>query len=352
MTEFLCRSLQARGYQATGRTSPIAALDLLSREEFDVLITDMQMNEMNGIELLREALRIDSSLIGIVMTGNGAIDTAVAALQAGAIDYILKPLKLETVVRVVSRALELRGLRMENADLDRRLRQRVEELRVLNEGLEERINSRTRDLQNSLAETSSLLQEVHHRVRNNLQMIGSLLTLQAECSAPEQGGQGLREAHRRVWSLSVIQEQFDALASRRGVDFGQCVETLAAGLFSSHRAVAPGIRLEVSAQSAYLTLDQANPSALILQELLSNSLRHAYGPGCEGVVRIGFRAAAGKAELCIADDGIGLPGHLRPDNAGTLGLQLVHILSQQLKANVRIEREKGTVFTLAWEARV
>jgi PAS domain S-box-containing protein len=115
--EALCNTLETEGYSAIGFTSPVAAIAALREQDFDLLLSDLMMPEMDGIELLRAALDIDPNLIGIVMTGQGTIDTAVQAMQAGALDYILKPFRLTSILPVIGRALAVRRLRTENVQL-------------------------------------------------------------------------------------------------------------------------------------------------------------------------------------------------------------------------------------------
>jgi signal transduction histidine kinase len=132
----LCDTLRDQGYHVTGFASSTAALEAVRQGSFDLLLTDLMMPEMDGISLLRAAHTIDRNLVGIVMTGHGTIDTAVEAMKAGALDYILKPFKLSAVLPVLSRALTVRRLRLENAALEKRVRERTAELEVANRGLE------------------------------------------------------------------------------------------------------------------------------------------------------------------------------------------------------------------------
>jgi len=113
----LCKTLAPEGYETVGFSSANEALATLRSQQFDLVLTDMMMPEMDGITLLRNAFEIDANLVGIVMTGHGTIGTAVEALKAGALDYILKPFKLSAVLPVLSRALAVRQLRMENIEL-------------------------------------------------------------------------------------------------------------------------------------------------------------------------------------------------------------------------------------------
>jgi len=113
----LCTTLAERGYETVGFSSGHEALEVLKEQEFDVLLTDLMMPEMDGITLLRAALDPDPNLVGIVMTGHGTVQTAVDAMKVGAFDYVLKPFKLNTLLPVIARALDVRRLRLENLQL-------------------------------------------------------------------------------------------------------------------------------------------------------------------------------------------------------------------------------------------
>ncbi len=167
-TRALCSTLRAHGYDPAGFTSPHAALEALRRQRFDLLLTDLMMPEMDGIHLLRSALAVDGTLAVVMMTGQGTIDSAVQAMKAGALDYILKPFKLGFILPVLSRALEIRRLRAENLELTERVRNHTEELEAAYKELEAFSFSVPHELRNSLTVISGFSTMLAERHRESL----------------------------------------------------------------------------------------------------------------------------------------------------------------------------------------
>jgi two-component sensor histidine kinase len=233
----------------------------------------------------------------------------------------------------------------------------IHDHKTLSEELEHRVELRTADVRRSLLEKELLLKEVHHRVKNNLQIIGSLLSMQidyAESGSPVGSMpppiEPIREARRRVQSMAMIHEHLYRSETLADVDFGQYAESLAMRLFQTYCVDTSRVRLELSIEPIRLTMDQAIPCGLILNELVSNALKHAFNDGAGGTVQIVFRRfGPGGAELVVADTGAGLPAEFDIAKVRSLGLQVVQALSEQLGANLRFTTGKGTAIALDWQ---
>jgi signal transduction histidine kinase len=132
----LCNTLNDHGYETVGFSSPASALAALQKTEFDLLLSDLMMPDIDGIKLLQAALKQQPDLVAIIMTGEGTITTAVESMKSGALDYILKPFKLSAILPVLERGLAVRRLRLEKAALEHQVRERTEQLEAANKELE------------------------------------------------------------------------------------------------------------------------------------------------------------------------------------------------------------------------
>ncbi|HEY7391624.1 MAG TPA: PAS domain S-box protein [Bryobacteraceae bacterium] len=226
----------------------------------------------------------------------------------------------------------------------------IDERKRISETLDLRVQERTQDLERSLHEKETLLKEVHHRVKNNLQVICSLLALQIETYAPGSAA-ALQDAYDRVHSMALIHEKLYQSATVSDVDFGAYIEILARQLMQAYAIDPARIRMELSVEPIPLPIDQAIPSGLILNELVSNSLKHAFPAGRAGVIEVAFKRIEPETlMLRIADNGIGLPASFSFDTTTSLGLQVVETLVRQLRGELQIGRDGGTQITITWSA--
>jgi PAS domain S-box-containing protein len=200
----------------------------------------------------------------------------------------------------------------------------------------------------SLEEKEVLLKEVHHRVKNNLQVISSLLYLQGRYTGDEQTLEMLRDSRDRVRSMALAHERLYQSPDVAKIDFAAYIRSLVTHLFSSYRLRSGGIALELGIDDVSLGLDTAIPCGLIVNELVSNALKHAFPEGTEGRVRIDVQLENGRFILSVSDDGLGFPADLDFRNTESLGLQLVIMLVEQLEGEIELDNKGGTTFRIAF----
>jgi len=207
----------------------------------------------------------------------------------------------------------------------------------------------------ALREKELLVREVHHRVKNNLQVISSLLSLQASRVTDESALRTLTESQGRVRAMALVHEQLYRSGHLDSVDFGEYVRRLAAGLFSSYGVDSSRIALLIGAGGARLPIDLAVPCGLIVHELVSNALRHAFPDGRSGEIRISMKrplADAGAWTLVVGDNGVGFPEPPPAGGASSLGLRLVEIFTEQLGGTLSIRGGAGAEFRIIFPDRI
>ena len=214
----------------------------------------------------------------------------------------------------------------------------------------ERVSAR---LQNSLEEKEVLLKEIHHRVKNNLQVISSLLDLQSQYAPDAPSVEMFRESQNRVRSMALIHERLYRAQDLSRVDFAEYIEGLVDYLLQSYRVDTNAIRLDFFvAQDVQLAIDTAVPCGLVVNELVSNCFKHAFQGRDSGVIRIELRSLDGaRVQVAVADNGRGLPEDVNPYSASTFGLQLVALLAGQLKGSLTTERTFGPPAYLGADTR-
>ncbi|MBU7016564.1 MAG: PAS domain-containing protein [Theionarchaea archaeon] len=206
---------------------------------------------------------------------------------------------------------------------------------------------RSEKIKQSLKEKEILLQEIHHRVKNNIQIISSLLNLQSSYIKDERYKQMLRDSQDRIKSMALIHEKLYQSSNLADISFGEYIQDLVQSLYRSYGTM--NITLEVQGSGVSLGIDTAIPCGLIINELVSNSLKHAF-PDDKGKIRIGFRSIDGDIELVVSDNGVGIPDTIDFRTTESLGLHLVTILVEdQLKGTVSLERNDGTTFTITFK---
>jgi two-component sensor histidine kinase/HAMP domain-containing protein len=220
------------------------------------------------------------------------------------------------------------------------------ELEAANQSLEKRVEERTRSLQASVREKEILIQEIHHRVKNNMQIISSLVNLQAGRIKDAETKGMFMVTKDRIRSMALVHEKIYRSKDFARIDFVDYVRNLVAQIFRSYGVSGNAIRAEVEGDPVFLNISTAVPCSLIVNELVSNSLKHAFPDGRTG--RLVVRVSAvddGRFGLVFSDDGVGLPAGFDMVRAESLGLQIVSLLVEQLDGTLEVDGRQGTRFS-------
>jgi two-component sensor histidine kinase len=201
-------------------------------------------------------------------------------------------------------------------------------------------------LRASLKEKEVLLQEIHHRVKNNLQIVSSMLNLQMDRLSDTTAIELFRESQNRVRSIALFHEKLYQSRDLGRVKIAEYVKGLANGLFANYGVNPEDIVLAVHTEDIPLGVDAAIACGLIVNELVSNSLKHAFPDRRKGQVAVTLRSAGTDVVLEVADNGVGFPADLDFRSPSTLGLKLVAIFTEQVGGTMDLMREGGTRFSL------
>ena len=205
-----------------------------------------------------------------------------------------------------------------------------------------------KDIKASLKEKELFLKEIHHRVKNNLQIISSLLDLQGNYVDHKETVNVLHGSKNRVKSMAMIHDMLYQSADLASIDFSNYIKNLVQDLFYSY-GVKNNIKPIIDAEEVFLNIETAIPCGLIINELVSNSLKYAFPDNKSGEVFISLHLHDGCFELIIADNGVGLSEDINFEDMETLGLQLVNMLIKQLDGSIKLERTKGTMFSIKFK---
>jgi PAS domain S-box-containing protein len=204
-------------------------------------------------------------------------------------------------------------------------------------------------LQASLREKEALLKEIHHRVKNNLQVTSSLLRLQSDYIQDPTAREMFAESQNRIRSMALVHEKLYKSSDLSRINFSDYVDTLANLLFRSFGASPSQIQFRLSQSSIFLSVETAVPCGLIINELLSNCLKHAFKKGQKGEVHVQIGLAGEhRVEFTVSDNGVGLPQGFDLEKMDTLGLQLVRTLVKQLDGTINIQSTTGSSFTVSF----
>jgi len=319
------------------------ALDQLLKTDIAVVLMDVSMPEIDGFqlaEIIHQHPRYQKTAIIFISAVHLSDLDRLKGYERGAVDYISVPVIPELLRAKVSVYAELR--------------RKTRQLERLNDELERRVAERTRELEEreqqlkgSLQEKEVMLKEIHHRVKNNLQVISSLLNLQADHVGEPRTQALLAESRNRVRAMALVHQLLYESTDFARVQLGDFLRRLAPLVATGLGAESRGIRTRIEADEAYLDLHRAVPCGLLVNELITNAFRHAFPGGRSGEVSIRLcNKGSGWARLTVRDNGVGLPAGIDHANLKSLGLRLVVHLADQIGGTLAIGGGPGARFDL------
>jgi two-component sensor histidine kinase len=325
-----------------------AATDALAAGTFDCALLDVNLPDGHGLDLLENT----TGVAAVMMTGQGETGLAVEAMRRGATDFVIKQPSgehLTTLPGVIERAhreqCALRELDQYRNNLEAMVASRT---RDLEEEIARRVEVEN-DLNALLAVREALLQEVHHRVKNNLQVISSLLNLQAQSDSGDAQRELLDASIRRIQAMALVHEQIYQSPSFEDVDISEYLNELSVTLADGYGA--RSVNIVVDCDSLRLHLNSIIPVGLIVTELLTNAFKHAFPENHE--TRTVYLSAEETPEetiqIRVRDTGIGIPTDAHDDQkpvTESLGLTIVRMLTEQLHGSIEQQMGEGTVWTL------
>jgi len=311
LRRLVAKTLSRRGYEVSLAASGEEGLDLARREPFDVIALDHYMPGLGGFETLTELLKTAPTPI-VYVTGSDETRIAVAALKAGASDYVVKTVGdefFDLLENAFALAMEQVRLRRKNAEAE-------EALRASNHRLQ------------------TLLREVNHRVANSLQLVSAFVQLQAAALEDENARAALKDTQRRIEAVVQVHQRLYTSDDVQSVDMRAYLERLVSELEDTWSTPAAARRLRLTAEPIRLDTDKAVSLGVIVNELITNACKYAYGPGEDGEVRVSLMRDDDRAILLtVEDDGRGLGAGAAPAGTG-LGARVIRAMAESLGSRI------------------
>ena len=297
-----------------------SAIELCQKKEFDLALVDIKLSDIGGLELIEMLSELSPALEYIIITGYGTMESAVEAVrQKKIIAYEAKPINMEQLLFLIEQVVE---------------RRRAEE-----------------KIQKDIKEKEILLKEIHHRVKNNLQVIKSLIFLQTRQVKNKTVLKALNECIHRIHSMALVHSQLYQSHDFSSISFREYTEKMSGELLRSYNLRAK-ISLDLRIEDTPLGIDTAIPCGLILNELFTNALKYAFPNKKRGRLQVSLRLLKDKSyEFIFRDNGVGIPYHINFDETESLSLHLVKMLTEQINGTITMKRENGTVFKVLFPSQ-
>jgi two-component sensor histidine kinase len=354
--------LTRKGFDIETAGTGQEAIEKAQTRFFNVALLDINLPDMKGVELLAPLKEMHPDMEVIMITAYASLETAMSALNRGASLYITKPLNMEEVLPPINEVLKKQRLALENKRLLQELKRELAERKLAEEKLkeyrdllEEMVKERTtklaetnEELQREITEKELLLKEIHQRVKSNMQLISNMLSIQDSQIKNESARKVFREGWGRIRFMTMVHEKLYQSDDFTRINFAEFTKSLLNDILGTYNIDDDTIDLKIDIKNVYLDINLAIPCGLIINELVSNSLKYGFQDQQNGEIIIQFESKNNLYELTVADNGEGFPKYLDFRNAESLGLQLVRLLCKKINANIELDRSKGTLFKIVF----
>ncbi len=306
-------------------------LELYQKHKPDLVITDMVMPVMNGLEMVKEIKKINPDAKIVVMSAYSEKDSFVESIHLGIDGYLMKPVEAKKLLSLID---EFAGITLMKWELERKEKKRREAEEYLKKSLEEK---------------DVLLREVHHRVKNNMQIISSILRMQSRNIEDPKLKDILQESQNRIHTMALIHENLYNHESLANIKFSSYIKSLSGNIARTYARQPANIKFDYQMDDAYLPIDTAIPCGLIINELISNSFKYAFNGNPKGTIGIYFKELTeNEYQLIVSDDGIGIPDKIDITKTKSLGMKILHKLVQQIDGILQSDFSNGTKFTITF----
>jgi two-component sensor histidine kinase len=319
------------------------AVEMVCDKHPDIVLMDIKMPGLDGLEASRQISERCPTPI-VILTAHDSQNFVEEASEAGVGAYITKPpnaVEIERAIRIArARHGDLMNLRHANSKLKKEI------------GSRKKVQQKLKGL---LKEREILIKEVHHRVKNNFMVVSSLLSLQSNKIQNKELQDAFKVGLDRIHAMALIHEKLYRSNDLSRIDFGDYIQTLTINLYRSYNIDPSNVILNTDIEEVSLEIDNAIPCGLVLNELMTNSVKYAFPPTFDkiGELNVSLKTAnKDEIVLIVSDNGIGLPEDIDIEKTDSLGLRLVHLLiNQQLGGTIEIDRANGTAYTLRFKLK-
>ncbi len=329
-------------------------LECLRKNDFEVLLLDLNLPDSTGLETFIKAHNSSSNLPIVILSGQFDEDIAVEAVHQGAQDYLMKgEVDGKLLARSIFYAIERKAIEEElikhRDHLEELVEKRTRGLKEANKKLRKEINERKQaeeEIRSSLEEKKILLDEIQQRIQNSLHTIISIIDAEYFQNGQKNPEDFNQEIQNRAKVVELINEKLNESEDFAMIDFSCYIRELTSYLFDFYGVDPNLISFKMEVEGIPLDIDVAIPCGLIINELVTNSLKHAFPDGREGEIDIKFHSDDNKTVLKVLDNGIGLSEDMDIEKMETSGLRLVNKLAKQLKGTIELNTDKGTEFRI------